>query len=115
MSLADIVEKFEGIFKEVRLKVEHDKNVPLVWSGGLTGLTAHPPVLYSDPDHAISSWNTWALASYNEALAKDHNVLEWIQRPELVEYQITIADKIGRHRAVNNRWAVKSQFQVISD
>lgn len=114
--LESAVSSFEKLFKSTRLRAEHSKDIPLCWSGGLTNLSAQPPVLYSDPDHAISSWRTWAMSAYNEHLEQTSPapslVLEWVQRPELIEYQITIADKIGRHRMVNNRWAVKSQFQV---
>lgn len=116
MSLDQAVRDFESKFAEVRTRVEHSKDIPITWSGGLTGLTGDPPVLYADPDHAISSWKTWAMAAWNDGLSKDkmNPSLEWTQRPELIEYQITIADKLGRHRAVHNRWAVKSQFQVIN-
>lgn len=118
--LEEAVQTFEKLFLGVKYRAEHSKDIPICWSGGLTkDINAQPPVLYSDPEHAISSWRTWAMAAWNEKIgeqgsAQPRPVLEWTQRPELIEYQITIADKIGRHRMVNNRWAVKSQFQVLN-
>ena len=108
---------FEKLFVKVCKRDEHSKDIPICWSGGLTDISGQPPVLYSDPDHAVSSWKTWATAAWNDKLREQDGatvppVLEWVQRPELIEYQITIADKLGRHRMVNNRWAVKSQFEV---
>src|SRR5579859_5900665 len=109
MTLEDAVKDFESEFASVRFKPEHSQ-VPITWSGGVTGLTDPPPVLYSDPEHAISSWRGWASSPDFGPSRPTKKVLVWVQSPELIEYQITIADRIGRHRMVNNRWAVRSQF-----
>lgn len=109
MPLPEVVTSFEARFETVRTKMDHNKSIiPITWSGGTTEFAAQPPVLYSDPEHAISSW----AALVNRDV--EGSVLEWFQKPELIEYQVTIADKLGRHRVVNNRWAVKSQYQVIN-
>ncbi len=117
MTLDDATKQYEAKFKTVRTRAEHSKDIPMVWSGGITiPSETYPPVLYTDQEYAISQWRTWAFAAWNEKY--DHfegpPILEWVQKPELVEYMITIADKRGMHRAVSNRWAVKSQFQVIN-
>lgn len=113
MTLDEAVHDFSTLFKGAKYHPAHSKEVPIIWSGGLTKDTNdYPPVLYSDKEYAISSWKTWAMAAWNEKVDQGDLVLEWYQRPELIEYSITIADKLGRHRAVNNRWAVKSQFKV---
>ncbi len=117
MTLDAATKDFESLFFAVKTRDDLSK-IMLVWSGGLTEFEAYsyPPVLYSDQEHAISAWRPWAMAARNEKFktGEDKLVLEWFQRPELVEYQITIADKRGMHRAVKNRWAVKSQFQVVN-
>lgn len=118
MTLDAVVKDFELLFFEVKTRPEHNKDILLVWSGGLTPFEPlpYPPVLYSDQEHAISAWRPWAQAARNEKFktGEDKLILEWFQRPELIEYQVTIADKHGMHRMVKNRWAVKSQFQVIN-
>jgi hypothetical protein len=116
MTLDAAIKDFERLFFAVKDRPERNSDLPLVWSGGMSPFEAmpYPPVLYSDQEHAISAWRPWAMAAKNEKFVTgdEKMVLEWFQRPELIEYQITIADKRGMHRAVKNRWAVKSQFQV---
>lgn len=108
MILADAQSKFESKFEEVTAddKQQGDKDLPVFWSGGKRGWEEPSAALYATKEMAVINWLDTVM-SYAEG-----GNLKWILKPELIEYQITIADKLGRHRSVNNRFAVKSQFKM---
>lgn len=106
MTLSDAVALFEVGFASVTsdLKQQYDPAKPVLWSGGPRAFLETSPCLYAMRDAAVIEWLE-AAKSVSEG-----SKLHWIVKPELMEFQITIADNLGRHRAVNNRFAVKSQF-----
>lgn len=106
MILSDAITEFESGFSSVVSdeKQQFDPAKPVLWSGGPRGFLDTSWALYAMKDAAVAEWFE-AAKSVTEG-----SKLRWIVRPELLEFQITIADKLGRHRAVNNRFAVKSQF-----
>lgn len=110
MTLLAAIDQFERSFTRVRTRAAHDKTVPILWSGGLADFDKAAPVLYPSSELAVKYWLETAMASTNCFV-----ILEWLQRPELMEFQITVADKIGRHRMVDNKFSVKSQFTVMTD
>lgn len=107
MTLDDAVKEFQSLFSHVESGVtqQFDPKLPVQWSGGLRAFDQTSWALYALQDDAILAWLKFAKKSIPGSRR-----LKWIVRPELMEFQITIADRIGRHRAVNNRFAVKSQF-----
>lgn len=106
MTLDDAVKDFESGFSAVSSGVtqQFDPALPVLWSGGPRAFNETSWALYAAKDSAIVDWLDAAKS------VSDGNTLKWVVRPELMEFQITIADRLGRHRAVNNRFAVKSQF-----
>ena len=110
MTLAEAVEKFQTEFESVssRERQQESKDFDMVWSGGVRKWDETSAALYATKDAAVTEW----LRTANSIVHTDANVLEWVLKPELLEFQITIADRQGRHRTVNNRFAVKSQFIV---
>lgn len=110
MLLPTAAKEFESLFKSVsaRTAQQLDKDLPVLWSGGQRRFEDTPAALYATQDLAIEAWLTAARSFATDRTA----VLEWVLKPELHEFQITIAGKHGEHRLVNNRFAVKSQFVV---
>ena len=108
MTLSDAIEKFESKFDTVEADVKNqdDKELCVYWSGGKRSWSETSAALYATKEMAVEMWLDTVL-SYVEG-----NTLKWVLKPELLEYQITIADKKGMHRAVGNRFAVKSQFKM---
>lgn len=101
--------RFERSFSHVEQPHRHDKTVPLCWAGGLTDFGKTPPVLYPTAERAIKAWEETAMSSTGTFYR-----LEWIQKPELQEFQTTIAEKGSGQRLVDNKFSVKSQFVVYS-
>ena|ERR1700759_2276086 len=125
MLLPGAVKEFESLFKSVsaRAAQQLDKELPVTWSGGQRRFDDTSAALYASQDLAITAWldtarsyanvfNFHELNEGDEPSIQKKAVLEWVVKPELHEFQITIADKRGQHRLVNNRFAVKSQFVV---
>ena len=110
MVLSDVVKEFESTFASTssRERQQESKDFDMVWSGGVRKWDETSAALYATKDAAIEEW----LRTANSIAHSTINVLEWVLKPELLEFQITIADRQGRHRTVNNRFAVKSQFIV---
>lgn len=106
MTLPDAILDFEQSFSAVSssLTQQFDPSIPVLWSGGPRAFTETATALYAMRDAAVVNWLDAAKS------VKEGSKLKWIVRPELLEFQITIADKNGSHRAVSNRFAVKSQF-----
>lgn len=106
MTLPDTIKEFEALFESVSSdpKQQFDRAIPVLWSGGPRSFDEVSPALYASKDTAITEWLAAAKS------VKEGPVLKWVVKPELLEFQVTIADRLGRHRAVNNRFAVKSQF-----
>ncbi len=106
MTLSDAIQSFESGFSSVSSdqKAQFDPAIPVLWSGGPRAFNETATCLYAMRDAAIQEWFDAAVS------LKEGSKLKWIVRPELLEFQITIADKNGAHRAVSNRFAVKSQF-----
>ena len=106
MTLMQAILDFEQSFPEVTSDVrqQFDPSLPVLWSGGRRAFTDPAWALYANKDDAIVEWLAAA-----KSVSKGSK-LKWVVRPELMEFMITIADKNGAHRAVNNRFAVKSQF-----
>lgn len=103
------VGEFERLFKDV-INSDGDgkKDYPVIWSGGIVGFEGISPALFSSEERAINAW----LATARQTLPKVKTTLEWLIKPELIEYQTTIADRKQRHRVVSDRYTVKSQFLV---
>lgn len=106
MTLDDAVKDFESRFKSVStdVKQQYDRTIPVLWSGGPRAFEEGSWALFAAKDAAVAEWLEAAKSII------EGSVLKWIVKPEILEFQITIADKIGRHRSVSNRFAVKSQF-----
>lgn len=113
MLLSDAINEFQSMFASVstREKQQEDKDVLVTWSGGQRKSSETSAALYATKDLALEAWLNVARSFATDRKA----VLEWVLKPELLEYQITIADRHGQHRLVNNRFAVKSQFVVKTD
>ena len=110
MTLDDAIKQFEARFQSVTSGDRQlgDKELPVVWSGGVRTWAETSAALYASQETAILEW----LRAAEDMLTglKFPATLNWALKPELLEFQITIADRQGRHRQVNNRFAVKSQF-----
>lgn len=64
------------------------------------------PILYLDKELAVKEW----LATAKTMVTGTK--LVWVAKPELVRFQITMADNKRGHRIVSDRWAVRSKFVV---
>ena len=110
MNLDDAVKHFESKFEKVEpsTKVDEAHDMVRVCSGGIANPEELLPALYSSEELAVEAW--FEVANFHAGYARAK--LEWVLKPELQTFQITMADKQGRHRLVSNRYAVKSQFKV---
>lgn len=108
MTLQDAVRDFESKFEEVVRSYTVKSEVDLTCSGGKVPFDAVVPALYSSVERAVIAWRSCATSQHYPFCAR----LEWFQEPELIEYQVTIADRRQMHRLVNPRFAVKSQFTI---
>lgn len=108
MTLSEAVAEFEVLFEGVTHdeRSQERKDVLVTWSGGQRQWGETATALYATEEDAISRWLETAKSVVSGGS------LHWVTRPELLKFQITIADRIGQHRAVNGRFAVKSQFVV---
>lgn len=107
MILSAAQSEFEAQFSRV-VNATEDKDLIVTWSGGQRRPLDTSAALYATQDLAIDAW----LSTATSFAPTPKGVLEWVLRPELHEFQITIAGKHGQHRLVANRYAVKSQFRV---
>jgi hypothetical protein len=100
---------FESQFASVRSRENNDGDdkLPYYYSGGICSSDEVAPALFSSSDRAIESWIDTVFPC-----ASSYDVLEWVLKPELVSYQMTMADMKQRHRVVSNRYCVKAQFVV---
>lgn len=122
MVLSEAIKFFEGRFASVvpSTRVDEDPSLPLVCSGGeLSDVKGVMPALYSSESLAVEAW--LAVAEEHVRLADigrpgaavcSDLILQWIYRPELLEFQMTMADRNNSHRLVTKRYAVKSQMRV---
>jgi hypothetical protein len=108
--LVSAMRRFEQSFAHVVHPHRHDNTVPLCWSGGLTDFGKTPPVLYPTAERAIKAWERVAMSSTGT-----FHKLEWFQKPELQEMQVTIAVRGAGQRLTDNKFTVKSQFVVYSN
>lgn len=106
MTLDQATKDFESSFSAITSaeKQQYERAFPILWSGGPRAFEEPSWALYASKDAAIVEWFEAA-----KSVVEGSN-LKWLVKPELLEFQITIADKNGSHRVVNNRFAVKSQF-----
>jgi len=107
MKLPAAVADFESLFSDVSKSSERSQ-IDLVCSGGVVSHDSVMPALYSSAERAVVSW----LSAATSQKPPEHAKLEWFHYPELIEYQITIADRLQQHRLVGNRFAVKSQYKT---
>lgn len=110
MDLVTATRNFEKLFKEVRSPVkkgEDTSKIKHVCSGGTCAQDEPVPILYLDREKAIDEWLETASGMVGES-----TVLQWIDLPELVRFQITMADHKRGHRVVNDRFAVRAKFTV---
>ena len=100
---------FEAMFESVRSRenLDGDLKLPYYYSGGICSHEEVAPALFSSSERAIKSWIDTVFPS-----ASSYDTLEWVYKPELVSYQMTMADMKQRQRVVSNRYTVKSQFVV---
>ena len=110
MNLKEAVKLFESAFQEITPPVnsDGDKAQLVWWSGGPTEFDSVAPALYTPESKAVQAWLTTVLSQLPSKCYK----LEWILRPEIHKYQITMADQRQRQRLVSDRYTVKSQFVV---
>lgn len=110
MTLAEAIAHFSSQFTTVVPAVSKEQTMDLfcVCSGGITNDKDILPALYSSQELAIDAWLESAI--FHAGYSRDK--LEWIWKPELLEFQITIADRLQQQRLVANRFAVKSQFKA---
>lgn len=110
MILSAAQSEFEALFSGA-VVVPEDKDLLVTWSGGQRRPSDTSAALYATQDLAIEAW----LVTARSFVPTPKTVLEWVLKPELHEFQITVADRRGMHRLVANRYAVKSQFKVRVD
>lgn len=85
-------------------KVDH---LHVVCSGGTCANNEPVPILYLDKGKAIEEWFNTAIA-----MVSADSTLRWVDKPELVRFQITMADNKRGHRVVSDRYAVRSKFII---
>ena len=110
MTLSAAIKSIETMFKSVRYGTE-DPKVPYLCSGGemTDGIQ---PGLYATEDLAVEAWLNFVRGTLRSYRMEDGPTLEWGLKPELLEFQMTMADRNGGHRLVTKRYAVKSQVRV---
>lgn len=84
-----------------------DPSLPLVCSGGEIDVKGVMPALYATEELAIRAWREEADKKSN--MFSD---LEWVFGPELLDFQMTMADRNQSHRLVTKRYAVRSQMRI---
>lgn len=117
MTLDAAIKEFEALFASVR-SAPADTPISVIWSGGQRTADETAPALYATRDMALEAWvstaRSWACVDLDlEGTPLSAATLEWVLKPELIAYQITMADLKQRHRVVADRYAVKSQFRVV--
>lgn len=106
-AIRNLESKFEGRVAPAT-STDEAPDLPRVCSGGVIDKDELFPALYSSKELAVEAWFEQATSHVGYARAK----LQWVLKPELMEFQITMADRLQRQRLVANRFAVKSQFKV---
>lgn len=109
MELKEAVVEFEKAFASVEpakaFPVEQIAGLTYVYSGGTCAEGEPVPILYLNKEQAVDAWLSTARQHAGKATK-----LRWVVLPELVKFQITMADLKQRHRVVNDRWVVRSKF-----
>lgn len=105
MTLDDAVKEFQALFDVVEVG-KPDKTLPIVCSGGMCSQEQPAPALFSEEERAITAW----LETARKEVPLGSKKLEWLRKPEVIKYQITMADIRQRHRVAGDRFTVKSQF-----
>jgi hypothetical protein len=88
-------------------------NVQDVCSGGIRQKGGVHPALYASEEDAIDAWRRAA-----QALAEDYHSdfsplrFNWIEKPDLRRFQMTMADLKSQHRVVTDRFAVESRIAI---
>lgn len=105
MTLDEAVNEFSSLFTSV-VDGKPSKEVIQICSGGVCPHGDVAPALFSNEERAIKAWLETAKANVPPGSTE----LEWVSNPELVKYQITMADMRQRHRVAGDRFTVKAQF-----
>jgi len=106
MDLVAATREFESKFDTVEsTKLTDTSHLDVVCSGGTCAENAPVPILYLEKEQAVKDWLTTATEKAGTA-----KVLKWVTKPELVKFQITMADNKRGHRVVSDRYAVRSKF-----
>lgn len=106
MNLSEAIAKFEAKFEKVQVQAKPDPDCPVVWSGGIGPKDSVAPCLYRSKDVAVEHW----LQEACHHIDSNDILLEWVEKPELITYQITMTDRRQMHRLVNDRYAVRSRW-----
>lgn len=106
MTLPEAVKRFESQFKSVET-TDALPDVLVVYSGGVVPPKDIAPALYSTEEAAFQAWLETAIIH-----AGTKAVLKWMERPELLKFDMTMMDRKQMHRAVSIRYTVKSRFEV---
>lgn len=114
MTLSAATKSFESVFKHVRYGTEDTKSL-YQCSGGEIKSDGIQPALYATEELAVEAWGamakTW-LESRIDIFEDQGQTLEWGLQPELLDFQMTMADRHGAHRLVTKRYAVRSQMRM---
>lgn len=109
MDLSAATTEFQSLFISViqpPCAIPDTSQLPVVCSGGTCAQEAPVPILYLDKELAVKEWLVTA-----KSVSKGSKLI-WVSKPELVRFQITMADNKRGHRIVSDRWAVRSKFVV---
>ena len=113
MELAPATKEFESLFEKVvqpPCSLTNTSDLLVICSGGTCAQEAPVPILYLDKELAVKEW--LETAQEQAKLIANYSQLIWVSKPELVRFQITMADNKRGHRVVSDRWAVRSKFVV---
>lgn len=108
MTLQMIVAEFEGRFDRISVETDAAKShegVPYVYSGGESSSESSVPALFNSEALALKYWQETVQFKTGQALL-------WIDRPELVKFQITMMNPKQMHRLASDRWTVRARFII---
>lgn len=110
MDLSEACLKFEKLFEEIhqpeQFIMTDTSQLECVCSGSTCAQDKPVPILYLDKIQAVEAWLETA------SIRATAGILRWVSKPELIKFQITMADNKRGHRVVNDRYAVRSKFVV---
>lgn len=110
MTLQDVVDRFEKRFTRVRhpSNPDGDKDQKLICAGGLCRWGDVMPALFASEERALEAWFDTAQSE----VANTATILEWVLKPTLLQYQMTMCDRRQMQRLVTDRFSVKAQFHT---